>query len=74
MAGGFGKKIPEPEKIEEKENKKEKVEEKKDVKEENLAKQSDLYFWMKAIFGSFLFVSSSLSLFLLFKYKKKFSN
>jgi len=41
-------------------------------KEQQLAKQSEKYLWLKALFGSLLFLGSSVSIFFLFKYKKHF--
>ena len=41
-------------------------------KHEQLAKQSEQYLWIKALFGGLLFIGSSFSLFLLFRYKRNF--
>jgi len=41
-------------------------------KEEQIAKQSKQYLWLKALFGGLLFIGSSFSLYVLFRYKRNF--
>lgn len=77
---GFGKKEEEEQlkkkqaeeeaKLQQEKLKKEQQEAKE--KQEQLAKQSEQYLWLKALFGGLLFIGSSFSLFLLFRYKKHF--
>lgn len=45
----------------------------KQAEDQQVAKQSDHYLWLKAFFGGLLFFGSSVSLYLLFRYKKKFT-
>lgn len=41
-------------------------------KEQQIAKQSEAYLWLKALFGGLLLVGSSFSIYLLYRYKKHF--
>ncbi len=51
---------------------KEKLAKEAQEKENQLANKFDRFLWLKAIFGSFLFLGSSVSIYFLFKYKKHF--
>lgn len=84
---GFGKKgtpeepedknIKPQEEIKAKKEEQKQKEQKEIVKEkaaedQQVAKQSEHYLWLKALFGGLLFLGSSVSIYLLFRYRKKF--
>lgn len=48
------------------------IEKQKGEEQAKLVKESDHLYWVKAIFGGILLFGSSMSIFFLFKYKKKF--
>jgi hypothetical protein len=59
-------------KQEQKAKEKEIIVKEKQTEDQQVAKQSEHYLWLKAFFGGLLFFGSSISLYLLFRYKKKF--
>lgn len=79
---GFGKKGSQEEsedktkiaqeQVKEKQDQITKEQKEKPVQDQQVAKQSEHYLWLKALFGGILFLGSSVSLYLLFRYKKKF--
>lgn len=44
----------------------------KPSEDQQVAKQNEHYLWLKALFGGLLFLGSSVSIYLLFRYRKKF--